>query len=144
VPNDDLAVLRACGIVTTRYHSWKPTDGVPVRSTVGEPKFWRGPQLVDGRVLAPFGLLDPTMPDDEARRRYVARLDGNADRIVGTLAEVARSHGGRQLCVLCFENVHAGEVCHRRWFARWFEDCYGVPVPELPGLIEVDQQPRLF
>jgi hypothetical protein len=141
--HDDVAALRACGIVTTRYVSWRTADGVPVRATVGEPKFWRGPSLVFVRELAPWGLLDRQLPTDECRRRYVDRLDAQAERIVSALADVARSHAGRQLCVLCFEDVHVGEVCHRRWFAQWFEDRYGIEVPELPGLIDVDQ-PRLF
>jgi hypothetical protein len=141
--HDDVAALSACGIVTTRYASWRVADGVPVRATVGEPKFWRGPSLVFVRELAPWGLLDPQIPTDECRRRYVARLDAQAERVVVALAEVAGSHAGRRLCVLCFEDVHAGEVCHRRWFGEWFEDRYGIVVPELPGLIDVDQ-PRLF
>jgi hypothetical protein len=33
--------------------------------------------------------------------------------------------------------VHAGEVCHRRWFDGWFEDRYGIVVPEVRDVAEV-------
>jgi hypothetical protein len=124
-------------LTTGRYQTWRPVFGVPIRATVGEPKFWRGPELVVIRALAPFGIFGRGLTHDEARRRYLARLDRQAETILAALTDVARKHPGRQLCVLCFEDVHAGQVCHRRWFAEWFEQRYGVQVPE----VDVDQQP---
>ena len=61
----------------------------------------------------------------------MAQLDDQAGPTVRFLADVARTHPGRRLCVCCYENVLAGEVCHRRWFAEWMEDCHGLVVPEL-------------
>ena len=133
---EDLALLAAAPLVTGRYAAFRPEHGVPIRSTCGAPKRFRGGPLVFARQLAPWGLLSPTISDDEARRRYVARLD---DTIVMFLAGVARAFPGQQLVVLCYENVHAGQHCHRRWFAEWFEGRYGIEVPEL---VDVDH-PRL-
>jgi hypothetical protein len=127
---DELELIAAAPLVTGRYQSWRPSDGVPVRTTVGQPRFWRGPALVDGRVLAPFGLLDPHLLVDESQRLYRQRLDIRADRIVATLARIATQHPGEPLVLLCFERV-PGEECHRRWFAEWFEDRFGVVVPEV-------------
>jgi hypothetical protein len=119
-------------IVTSRYQSWQPGHGVPIQVTIGTPKFWGGRrQLVDLRIAAPWGLMDPELPTDECRRLYVQRLDDRADRIVGGLAAIARQNPGERLVLLCFEDVEAGQVCHRRWFAEWFEDRYGIEVPEL-------------
>jgi len=37
--------------------------------------------------------------------------------------------------VLCFEDVHAVQVCHARWFADWFEEHCGVKVAELDATV---------
>jgi hypothetical protein len=130
----DLDVIAQAGVVTSRYQNWRAGCGVPVRITVGEPKFWRGPPLVDGTMLAPWGLLDRSIPTDECRQRYVARLDdARGDRMIALLARLARQNSGQRLVLLCFEDVHAGEECHRRWFAEWFERRHGIVVPELPA-----------
>jgi hypothetical protein len=68
---------------------------------------------------------------DAARSAYVTRLDARAQAVVGFLAAVARQHPDQPVVVLCFENVHAGESCHRRWLAEWFEDRFGVSVCEV-------------
>jgi hypothetical protein len=129
---DELELLRSTRIVTGRYATWEAAHGVPVRITVGEPKFWRGPELVDARVLAPFGLLDSSIPTDECRRLYLERLCDKADRIVAVLARIATEHRGQPLCLLCFEDVSKDE-CHRRWFAAWWQDRFGLTVPEVPA-----------
>jgi hypothetical protein len=139
--HDDLMLIRASGIVTGRYAVWKPSHGVPIRTTVGSPRFWRGPPLVDGRRLAPWGLLDPELPTDVCRQRYEQRLDELGDEVIELLERIAEDHDGERLVLLCFENVHRGEFCHRRWLAEWIEDRYGIVVPELP---EGSQQPTLF
>jgi hypothetical protein len=137
---DDLDVVAHAVIVTSRYAGFRPEFGVPVRITVGQPKFWRRAQPADGRLLAPWGLLDPSIPTDECRRRYGEMLDGKADRIIALLARLARAHPNQRLVLLCFENVHAGQECHRRWFAAWFEEHYGIAIPELEA---PDGQQRL-
>jgi hypothetical protein len=140
----DLALIAAAPLVTTRYQSFRPGDGVPIRSTVGEPKFWRHGPLVFVRQLAPWGLLSRSMSDADAQRIYVERLDRDANTIVAALAEIARQHPDRPLVVLCFEDVHAGQVCHRRWFADWFRDRYGTDVSELEPAGSVPADPTLF
>ena len=104
----------------------------------------RDPRLVDGRLLAPWGLVNGGKAPfslDERRERYERRLDERSDEVVALLARLAVEHPGEQLCLLCFEDVHAGQECHRRWLAEWIEDRFGIDVPEL---IDDTQSPRLF
>jgi hypothetical protein len=118
-------------LATGRYGSWRPGDGVPIRTTVGYPRFWRHGDLLFIRLLAPFGIFGKGLDPDEAHRLYLARLDGHAEEILVALTDVANQHPGRTLCLLCFEDVHQGEACHRRWFADWYQQHFGVEVPEL-------------
>ena len=109
--------MAAIPIATGRYQDWKPSLGVPIRSTVGEPRWWRGP-LGFTPSLAPYGVFgrdDLTVV--EQQRRYVARLDRSAVRIVAWFAAVAAEYPGVPLVVLCFCDVDAGQACHRIWFA---------------------------
>jgi hypothetical protein len=130
VNGSDPDVIATVGLATSRYASFRPGFGLPVQISVGAPKFWRRSAPADGRLLAPWGLLDPDMPTDECQRRYRQRLDAKSERIVALLARLARRHGQR-LVLLCFEDVWAGQVCHRRWFAEWFEQRHGIVLPEL-------------
>ena len=146
VPDEDLQLLVAAPLVTSRYQAWRPADGLPIRTTVGYPRFWRGPALVQLRELTPYGIFGTGLSNHEARLAYRQRVEVHAQTIVARLAELARQHPGEALVVLCFENVHAGEVCHRRWFAEWFEERFGIQVPELPagrGDSEGVEQPQL-
>jgi hypothetical protein len=140
---DDLTVVRAAGLATARYQDWRPAYRVPVRTTVGTPHFWQHGELEFVPELAPYGIFGRRLPDDDACARYAARLDRETDRVVAALADLARRHRGRRLCLLCFENVAAGETCHRRWFAEWCSRALGIEVPEL-ATPPVIVQPRLF
>jgi hypothetical protein len=56
--------------------------------------------------------------------------------------------GGITVVMLCFENVLAGERCHRRYVAEFIEQNTGLVVPELePGMIPERPnvaEPKLF
>jgi hypothetical protein len=139
----DLELLRRAPLVTGRYQTWKPGEGVPIRSTVGYPRFWRHGPLVHARDITPYGVFGRDDLDGAAAQAaYVTRLDDLGDTVVFNLAAIARDHPGEQLVVLCFENVPAGESCHRRWFAGWMEDRYGLVVPELAA--PASSAPTLF
>jgi hypothetical protein len=75
-----------------RYQTWRPVFRVPIRSTVGEPKFWRGSALIHVHELTTYGIFGHGLDADEAQHRYVARLDRYADSIVARLVEIARAH----------------------------------------------------
>jgi hypothetical protein len=129
----DLQAIKAAPLVTARYSSWRPELGVPIRTSVGHPRFWRrGVPLLQMRSVTPHGVFrNPTLHTvSEQRVAYLARLEDLADDIVAELAALAHAFPGKALVVLCFEDLTKGE-CHRRWFAEWFEGRYGIEVPEV-------------
>ena len=104
-----------------------------IRATNTAPRGWRGPPLVHVRSITPSPKVafDKSITDAEAEQLYLRQLDDLGDVVVGDWPIVARQHPGQALIVLCFEDVEAGESCHRRWFAGWMRDRYGLVVPEL-------------
>lgn len=132
MPGDDLEVLADARLATSRYQWWRPTHGVPIRATVGYPRFWRrtNPRLISVPQLAPHGLMD--LGGNAFRAAYRQRLDDQAEEVIRVLADIVRQHPGEQLCIMCFEDVFAGEQCHRRDFADWAAERFGLEVPELP------------
>jgi uncharacterized protein YeaO (DUF488 family) len=84
----------------------------------------------DSKALKSFRNDEISWEEFEAA--YIVKLDGlGAGPITSRLASVATEVGNPELALLCFENVNQGERCHRRTFARWFEEKTGQPVPEL-------------
>ena len=56
-----------------------------------------------------------------------------ADAILARLEGVS---GGLPVVTLCYEDVHAGQLCHRRYLADWLEEKARITVPELgPDMI---------
>lgn len=130
---DDIKTITKTKLVTARYQDFKPDLGIPVRSSVGAPRFWRFGPLAHSRATTPYGVFrnDDLRTLQAQHIAYHARLDELGDEVVTELADIARDHPGEgPLVLLCYENVHAGGDCHRRWFAEWFEDHYGIVVPE--------------
>jgi uncharacterized protein (DUF488 family) len=102
--------------------------------TVGKPQWPLAYTPVYLLELAPWGLLGID-DDGEFTRRYLERLDRvGVDRIARQLDAISRDHEGRGLVLLCYEP--AGEFCHRRVFARWWEEQTGEVIPELSALQE--------
>jgi hypothetical protein len=91
-----------------------------------------------GAIVDPVWNFGRDLDADEARELYRQRLDRHAESVISNLARLARQHPDQALCVLCFEDVLAGQPCHRRWFAEWFEERYRITVAELSA-----DQPRL-
>jgi hypothetical protein len=86
----------------------------------------------------------------EAEQSYRSGLEEiGLERIEGQLQRLHDENGGLPLVLLCHEDVLGKhELCHRRWFAGWYEELTGNLVPELEaGMLsesaEVDQ-PRLL
>jgi hypothetical protein len=130
----DVETIAVTGIVTTRYQDFSPDLGIPVRISIGAPRFWRFGPLVHSKAITPYDIFrNDELPTVQAQRiAYHARLDELAEEAVGDLAEVARAHpGDGPLVLLCDENVRDGGVCHRRWFAEWIADRYDIAAPEV-------------
>ena len=124
------------GLATSRYADFHPSMGVPVRITVGRPRFaLRYEIAANVPELAPYGgIFDIRDDRDEFTRRYRARLDQiGVDAIFAKLERIAAEHDGRRLVLLCFEDLtKPGEWCHRRIAAEWIEEQPGIAILEVP------------
>jgi hypothetical protein len=105
-------------------------DLVKVRTTRGAPR-WRLAFALDR--CAELTPSREVFGAENWKERYVSQLDGiGVERTRRRLEDISARHGGRDLVLLCFEDVLAGEDCHRRSFAQWWFDKTGEEVPELP------------
>jgi Protein of unknown function, DUF488 len=121
-------------IATSRYQARErilESGLAPVGTTVGNPRFRLGYELA-GRcgMVAPYGLLGKDLTEAEFERGFRDRLERHGvEAIRAKLEEFAGDAPG--VVLLCFEDVHAGETCHRRVFADWWLERTGEDVPEL-------------
>jgi uncharacterized protein YeaO (DUF488 family) len=131
----------ATDCASTRPDTGNPTipasDLRPVGITACPPRFPLGFKLhANLSDLAPTpGMLSQvragTMTEEQFRARYIARLDAlGVDQVRDMLTTVQGEHPG--VVLLCYEDVHAGETCHRRYLADWLKARLGLVVPELP------------
>lgn len=116
---------------TASYSDFQSAWGVPVRTSVGEPKWWREP-LEHVRRLTPYGLLDISDPTAFACR-YFEQLDhAGSDALAARFQTLSATHGGRPLVFCCFCSIaKPGVWCHRELLSTWIEDRLGLQVPEL-------------
>jgi len=123
-------------IYTSRYSNQKgiiESGLVPVRITLGKPKFELSYDYDELRMLAPYGLFGID-DKNEFTRKYREYLNQHGiKKIRKALHEISQKHGGKGLVLLCYEDVHkSGEWCHRRLFADWWKDKTGEDIEELP------------
>jgi hypothetical protein len=134
-------------LATSRYADFTPAMGVPVQTSIGRPKFPIRYDLTEEvRDLMPRGLFGKDLSETEFTARYRGRLDKiGVDRLRRQFDAISRRHGGERLICLCYEDVHAGQFCHRRIFADWWQERTGQVVPEVedPQLRLDPQQLRL-
>jgi hypothetical protein len=129
-------------IATSRYQAHDLILGsglAPVATTVGKPKFALHYDLAGAcDLIAPLGVFGRSLSDEQFEAGYRARVDRvGVDAI---RAELTTITGERPGCVLlCFCDLAASR-CHRRVFARWWEERTGEPIAEL----EPESAPALF
>jgi hypothetical protein len=114
-------------------HQSGARDYVPVRISLGAPRAWawaKGAPYIS--ELAPYGLLKkPRLSTKQFEKGYIERLEAKGvEQISRRFAEVYAEYL-KPLALLCYEDVHAGEVCHRRMFAEWWKEQTGQSIPEL-------------
>ena len=140
---DSIAKVDRLQLATSRYQNYGTLEAsglVPVRITRGAPR-WKLPYRLGASVsiLAPtrevFAIEDP-FEFDRAYRAQLAAI--GVPEIYEQLDRISREAGGRGLVLLCFEDVQIlGELsCHRRTFARWWEESTDQVVPELPAVLQ--------
>lgn len=121
-------------IATSRYWSTgliAESGLVPVGHTVGAPRFG-APEAGNIGMLAPHGI-DRVLAERPFRKLYVTRLERfGVQRIRAVLSAIADGHDAPGVVLCCFEDLtKPGEWCHRRMFARWWEQQTGEAVEEL-------------
>jgi Protein of unknown function, DUF488 len=126
-------------LYTSRWQNEKlaDLDVVLVGISRGTPRFklpYRYRQL---RLLAPSKETFALREDKEFDKAYVAGLEKiGVERIAEALRRLSYEQGGKPLILLCYEDVHAGEDCHRRMFADWWKQQTGQEVLEpVPSII---------
>lgn len=120
-------------LFTSRYQRFRPDQGVPVRTTVGAPRF-----VLDYQLAVEAALIKPTYPmlrldERPYRAAYEARLNATGvDAIRAELAAIAAEAGQDRLVLLCFCDLSRPDAwCHRRMFADWWRRHTAEEVPEL-------------
>ncbi|MER6011505.1 DUF488 family protein [Streptomyces bluensis] len=120
-------------LFTNRYQAYQPPQGVPVRITLGAPRFKLGYSLTHSvRELAPRREY-LSQPEPEFKTAYRADLDQfGPERIAARLRQITQAEGDHRLVLLCFEDLaDPAQWCHRRIFAAWWKDTTGDTVREL-------------
>jgi hypothetical protein len=134
--------VQSVRLYTSRYQNAKLSgrdDLVKVRTTVGNPRGALGAGVVAQiKEVTPYGLFGQGLSQEEFTARYRERLEGyGVEKLRQRFAEVSQAHGGKDLVLLCFEDVlHPGKdgrvgFCHRRVFADWWQEKTDEPVEEL-------------
>lgn len=102
----------------------------------GKPKF-----KIDYTIDTQLYLLAPTRDmwgkiGEEFTELYVDYLNKNIEKIcyiVGKLKREANSQG-KDLVLLCFEDLNKGKTCHRTRFKNWYEEVTKEEVIELDDI----------
>jgi hypothetical protein len=125
--------LQSSGIFTSYYASRKldRNKHFLVRTSIGSPRFLKCDCTM--MSLAPErGMLG--LDGDTYQRRYLALLEKTgAPAITAELRRITRQAAGKTPVLLCFEALRSpDQFCHRRMFAKWYEEKTGTVIPELP------------
>lgn len=126
-------------LFTGRYQAFQPSMGVPVRTTVGAPRWKLAyplqhnlPEVTPTREMV-RGAHTGGWSQAKFEVAYRARLtEIGPARIIAAAEIIAHQAGTGRLVLLCFDDVSKqGVWCHRLMFGRWWVDVTGQPVPEL-------------
>jgi hypothetical protein len=124
-------------LYTSRYgnENIEKSDVVPVGITLGKPKQPLRYQVAAYlRDLAPDGHMFQIYDRTEFTPLFFRKLDSiGVNSIKRQLDQVSRRHGGKDIVLLCYEDVRKpGEWCHRLVFAEWWEARTGERIEEFP------------
>ena len=133
-------------IFTSRYSNPELRSGkyTAVRISLGTPK-WKIGYNLDAEMpdLMPFGLLNKFDRYEDFERAYFARLDQKGVRRI--LSQLQRLESlGKDVVLLCYEDIRKGpdDWCHRRTFAKWWQQNTGEVIPELYDTAPDPTKPR--
>jgi len=124
-------------VMTSRFHNKKiaEMDVVPVAIALGVPGFPLGFKVrAKSKLIVPDRwMLNKQVTQERYRQAYRAKLDeAGYPAIKAELEAISRANGGRDLVLLCWEDIRKpGEWCHRTMFAEWWAEHSGQGVLEL-------------
>ena len=93
-------------IYTNRYHDFTPSQGIPVLTTYGSPR-WRLPYTIaaSAKTVTP-GRWFMEGTNEEFTERYRAMPDSHGvARIRTELETISQLNGGKDIVLLCFDDV---------------------------------------
>lgn len=125
-------------IFTGRYSNPNvPASGlIPVGITRYPPRFRLAYELKATLYdLAPTAAMLTRWKQGTTIEAFLAEYEAQLEQvgieqILGQL--VAMQGVARGIVLLCYEDVAAGESCHRRMLAEWLKRRVGIVAPELP------------
>jgi hypothetical protein len=126
-------------LATSRYQNHEliiDSDLVPTRITLGAPR-WKLRYSLAGHIpaLAPTRAIFAIEDEGEFDSAYRLHLAGVGVQFINEEIQrvSAENNGDRGLVLLCFEDLEVlGEnSCHRRAFARWWQEQTDQEVREL-------------
>lgn len=145
-------------IATCSFGEYRPEMGMPVRCSVGAPKWFQHPHACWSNVYPERHWLH--LPYDRYLPRYLAKLDEHGPKVLkadlAAMAKTFRARNGgpvpKTAVLLCYEKLSkpmpGGETnwCHRTMLANWLIDNLNVPVVELGAVpaAPIDPDPTLF
>lgn len=116
-------------LATARYGAWAPWMGVPVATSIGQPKWMPGIEQLQS--AKPFQIFRKYETEFEFRVAYEARLEEHQAKLRNELVNLSARYPEQRLVLLCWEDLSKpNEWCHRRMLADWLER-HDLPVPEL-------------
>lgn len=117
-------------LATCSYAEYRPDMGVPVRISLGRPKFMSIPSNAVCPELQPRGWYFHAS-DDDFLAAYDAQLSRYGTERLQDRFDAIAAEFGQPLVLLCFESLASGEWCHRTHFRQFWLRQTGQDIPEL-------------
>ncbi len=124
-------------VFTSRYYSPAVKlrdDLAKVPISIGLPR-WKLPYPLELQIrpLCPPRRIIEWTNEERYRVVYLQQLEDLGAEAVGVLLREAHERVGRDLVLLCYEDL-SKSWCHRRMFADWYQRETGILVPELDSI----------
>jgi len=127
---------------TSRFnYKISANDYVGVGIAVGKPRWKPKYECEHYSPLAPWGLFKK-YTGDEFKERYILQLEKLGTTFIRKdLQDISNRHGGKDVVLLCWEDLSKGLTCHRRYFAEWWEKLTGEKIDELEEVLHSKKEP---
>jgi len=124
-------------LATCSYKEFTPKMGVPVRTSLGRPRWWKTPipEAAFVSEITPRGWYFHATEDDFLEA-YTAQLDRYGPEAIQARFTAIAAEFGEPLVLLCFEQLQTGAECHRTDFRLWWLRQTGQDIPELGAALK--------